>query len=56
MREGKWKFHLGMGRNIDELYDLSLDPSEANNLASTKPDIVLTMKKKIRAWVAELPR
>ncbi|WDE97563.1 arylsulfatase [Lentisphaera profundi] len=44
VRQGKWKLiHLGIGKKLKpriELYDLSNDPHEKNNLAKTHPDRV----------------
>ena len=56
IRDGKWKLHLN--RRSDEsteLYDLSVDPSESNNVAGKHPDVVARLKKKVQAWVDELP-
>lgn len=56
MRVGKWKLHLPRKqRGEPELYDLSLDPSESNNVAETHPEVVGRLGKSLRAWVAELP-
>jgi N-acetylgalactosamine-6-sulfatase len=56
IRDGKWKFHQGRKRDQGiELYDLSTDPSESNNVAEQYPDVVANLRKKLRAWVAELP-
>ena len=56
MREGKWKMHMG-GRNgkAIELYDLSVDPSESQNIADQHPDVVADLKAKLDAWTSELP-
>lgn len=56
IRDGKWKLHLNRRRNQDiELYDLSVDPSESNNVAKEHPEVVARLSKKLRSWVAELP-
>jgi N-acetylgalactosamine-6-sulfatase len=56
MREGKWKLHLGSRKRPKiELYDLSADPSESQNVAEEHPDVVARMTAKLEAWVAELP-
>ena len=56
IRDGKWKLHLSR-RNDEatELYDLSVDPSESNNVAGKYPKVVARLKKKVQAWVDELP-
>ncbi len=57
MRDGKWKLHLPTKKKAEtELYDLSTDPSESRNVADENPDVLKAMKKKVAAWVAELPK
>ncbi|MEM7602303.1 MAG: Cerebroside-sulfatase, partial [Verrucomicrobiota bacterium] len=56
MRNGKWKIHLPRKKNSPiELYDLSTDPSESNNLAQEKPEVVSKLTTKLRAWTDQLP-
>ncbi|EMI18218.1 N-acetylgalactosamine 6-sulfate sulfatase (GALNS) [Rhodopirellula maiorica SM1] len=56
IRDGKWKLHLPRKqRGEPELYDLSIDPSESNNVASEHPEIVKQLSAKVAAWVATLP-
>ncbi|WP_182864732.1 sulfatase family protein [Rhodopirellula sp. JC639] len=56
IRVGKWKLHLPRKqRDRPELYDLSLDPSEGNNVAEAHPEVVGRLGKSLQAWVAELP-
>lgn len=56
IRDGKWKLHLNRKRNKEvELYDLSMDPGESKNVAAENPAVVARLRKKLRAWVAELP-
>lgn len=55
MREGKWKLHMDNKGKTLELYDLSQDPSESKNIADSHPDVVREMKKKLIAWVDQLP-
>ena len=57
MREENWKLHQNRGRDsVVELYDLSIDLSESNNVADEHPDVVASLRKKLNAWVAELPQ
>jgi len=57
IRDGKWKLHWNRRRAGEiELYDLSLDPSESNNVALRQPEVVARLTTKLQAWVAELPR
>lgn len=55
MREGKWKLHRVRGNKL-ELYDLSVDPSESNNVARDYPDVLADLRQKLEAWTAELPK
>jgi arylsulfatase len=55
-RDGKWKIAnmprpLGTGQW--ELYDLSVDPGEANNLAAEHPEILETMVAQYEAFAVE---
>lgn len=57
MRDGKWKLHLRpRGGEKIELYDLSVDPAESQNLAEKRPDVADKLKVKLTAWVDELPK
>ena len=57
MREGNWKLHLNRKKEGGvQLYDLSKDPSESNNVAEQHPDVVAELKEKLEAWTAELPK
>ena len=56
MRAGKWKLHLPRKqRGLPELYDLSKDPSESNNVAKSHREVVDRLTRLLRTWVAELP-
>lgn len=56
MRDGKWKLHLPRKqRGEPELYDLSVDPSESNNVAAQHPELLKALSAKVRAWNATLP-
>ena len=56
MREGKWKLHLGSRRRPEiELYDLSVDVAESQNVAEEHPDVATRMTANLEAWVTELP-
>ncbi|AWX43668.1 Arylsulfatase [Flagellimonas maritima] len=51
LRMGKWKFIHGSKRDhnsaTDELYDLSIDPSESKNLLKESPEIAKMMKREL---------
>ncbi len=54
--EGKWKLHLGTKRRPkEELYDLSSDPAELQNVADQYLEVTARLRKKAEAWVSELP-
>lgn len=56
MREGNWKFYMPHGAaSLPELYDLSKDPTEVENVVERYPDVVARLRKKINIWVAGLP-
>lgn len=39
-----------------ELYELTADPAESNNVAARHPDVVRQLSAKLEAWVATLPK
>ncbi|MEO1615845.1 MAG: sulfatase-like hydrolase/transferase [Planctomycetota bacterium] len=56
IRDGRWKLHLPRRqRGEPELYDLSTDSAESENLAAKHPDVTERLRKKLRRWVDELP-
>jgi len=58
IREAQWKLIYPTRKNVGdlELYDISVDPVEANNLTARHPDIVKDLSTKVTAWVATLPK
>ncbi len=58
IREGQWKLIHPTRRNGGdlELYDITTDPAEANNLAAQHPGIVKDLSARITSWVATLPK
>jgi N-acetylgalactosamine-6-sulfatase len=55
IREGQWKLLMNPDRSRVELYDIPRDPTELNNLAGRKPEIVNRLAPKLLAWQKELP-
>jgi len=47
---GNWKLHEYFEDNRLELYDLTSDPGEKNNLAVLNPDKAQELLKKLRVW------
>lgn len=50
-----WKFLLEEDGSRVELYDLSEDPTEMNNVARQNPSVVSGLTKKLRNWRDSLP-
>ena len=55
IREGDWKL-LRFPDRPAELFNLADDPGEQNNLASTEPDKVMSLFKKLFDWELQLER
>ncbi|WP_435893237.1 sulfatase [Oceaniferula spumae] len=56
LRQGKWKLIHNRGEqgSAPELYDLSKDIGESNNLASQNPDVVKSLGEKMAAWESQM--
>lgn len=56
VRQGNWKLVTLNDRSSDEweLYDLTLDRSETDNVIDEHPDVARTLMAKWRAWAAEV--
>ena len=54
MREGNWKLIKPKGQDEMELYDLSVDKEEQNNVAGNNADRVNTMMAKHESWASNL--
>lgn len=52
IRDGNWKYiHRRNAKDAKpELYDLSADIAETNDLASTRPEVVKTLEQKLAEW------
>ena len=55
VREGRWKLILPPGEAAPQLFDLSADFAEKNDLASAQPERVRTLRAKWQAWHAQMP-
>lgn len=57
MRHGNWKLLLPANakKDVVELFDLSKDPGERNNLAAKHPEIVAELTGVLRRWNSTLP-
>lgn len=54
MRDGQYKYMVNPDGSEAQLYDLSKDPSESNNLFDSEPSRVVTMSKALGLWAHEL--
>ena len=50
VRQGKWKLVWDKHEKTWELYDLSVDRTEAHDLADEHPELVATLREKWNAW------
>ncbi len=55
IRDGEWKLLMNPDRSRVELYDIPRDPTELNNLAEHKPEIVEKLAGPLLAWQKTLP-
>jgi arylsulfatase A-like enzyme len=50
VREDNWKYMFDLREGLEELYDLSRDPSEQRNLAATQPARTTRLRQRLVAW------
>jgi len=55
VRDGDWKLLINEDGSKPQLYDLSKDIREQNNLADANPDVVARLKKMVMDWRAAMP-
>ncbi len=55
MRSGNWKLLVNSSGSDLELYDLSKDPAEKNNLAKEKASLAERLKQQTMSWRKSLP-
>lgn len=53
--DGNWRLLTSMSFDEPELYDVSEDPLERNNLQASHPEIARDLFKKLQVWHASLP-
>jgi hypothetical protein len=56
IRDGKWKLLMNPDRSRVELYNLSKDRMELNNLANRQSDVVKRLSAKVLTWQKTLPK
>ena len=55
IRDRRWKLLINPDRSRVELYDIPADPTEMNNLAAQKPEVVEKLSQQVLAWQKTLP-
>ena len=50
VREDNWKYMFDLREGLEELYDLSRDPSEQRNLAAEQPERSARLRQRLAAW------
>ena len=56
LRQGRWKLLCDFDGARPQLYDLTLDIGESNNLVEDHPEVTEELKKKVVAWHAKMSR
>lgn len=65
LRSGSWKLVIsltaptgvpGLSRPIEELFDLDADVGESHDLAAAHPELLRSLKTRLRAWRAQMQR
>ncbi|MCH8215267.1 MAG: sulfatase-like hydrolase/transferase [Planctomycetes bacterium] len=56
VRQGRWKLLCDFDGARPQLYDLTLDIGESNNLVEDHPEVTEELKKKVVAWHAKMSR
>lgn len=56
VREGDFKLLCDFDGKRPELYNLTKDPGEKNNIAKSHPEKVKSMIKKVTSWYREMPQ
>ncbi len=51
LRDGKYKYHHYINSGLDELFDLTTDPDELNNLASSHPELCRQYRRRLAGLV-----
>jgi arylsulfatase A-like enzyme len=50
VREENWKYTFDLREGVEELYDLSADPTEQRNLAATERERCARLRQRLIAW------
>ncbi|MHC4519367.1 MAG: hypothetical protein ACYTAS_12320, partial [Planctomycetota bacterium] len=55
IRDGRWKLLMNPDRSRIELYDITKDPAELDNVAAQHREVVDALSQKLLAWHKTLP-
>ena len=50
VREERWKYILNVRDGTEELFDLTLDPGEQQNVGGLHPEICVRLRRRLAAW------
>jgi arylsulfatase A-like enzyme len=50
VREENWKYMFDLREGVEELYDLSTDPTEQRNIAAREPERCARLRQRLAAW------
>jgi arylsulfatase A-like enzyme len=56
IRKGGWKYILSPNAGVTELYDLTADPGELNNLVSVETELAQRLEAELSEWLMQTPR
>lgn len=54
--DGKWKYLVNLDGGDPQLYDLSADPGETENLATAHPEVAERLQEAVFEWNATMPK
>ncbi|MFM8494161.1 MAG: sulfatase [Planctomycetia bacterium] len=55
VRDGDWKFYCDYAGSSTQLYDLTKDPAELDDVSAHHPDVVARLRNSALTWVKSLP-
>jgi arylsulfatase A-like enzyme len=50
LREENWKYTFDLREGVEELYNLTSDPTEQRNLAAAEPERCARLRQRLAAW------
>jgi arylsulfatase A-like enzyme len=50
LREENWKYTFDLREGVEELYNLTADPTEQRNLAAAEPERCARLRQRLAAW------